>query len=210
LVFAYPDPLALTTTKIAAVSFADIGNLITGIGTLALALGTIAAALIAANSYRIQVTLNRSSALENQGRWLMDLQGQFINDLTFQSIRCHIYEERFGNGQAKSLTRALELKNRLQTASEHTRVEMPQLSDADKQLLVELDGYLNFIGMIKQLVDNGSISFDDAARRFGWYAAEGLNIAAILNEVARNFPDVLAWHNQLAATSEGRFGIRRS
>src|SRR5215470_10750194 len=118
----------------------NLGNLLTGIGTSILAVGTIAAALIAVNSYRVQVALNRSSNLEQRGRWLMDLQKQFIADPTFQLVRKLIYDERC-SGSA-SLTKALTAKNALLSASDPERVKLPPLTDGDKMILVALDGYL--------------------------------------------------------------------
>ena len=72
--------------NVAGTNIGNVGDFLTGAGTLVLAVGTIFAALMAVNSYRAQVTLNKSTALEQQGRWLMDLQKQFINEPTFRWI----------------------------------------------------------------------------------------------------------------------------
>lgn len=162
------------------------GDLLAGIGSLGLALLAIVAGWQAVRTYRKQVSVT-------QAQWLTDLQKRFCEEPCFQAVRKELYSDLYNN-ESSSLTLAVKLRQAHEESSPGNHPE--DLTDAQRELLMRLDDYLDFLGMIQNLVDWGELSEETAYEVFGWYALTGINIPAYLLEI-ESFPNLKKFHDIL-------------
>lgn len=164
-------------------SIGNTGELITGIGTLLLALTAAASAVVALRNYGNEAaewTQSRErearEAEERSSRWLTALQERFCRDSRFQSVRRQFY---IGNGSPMATAFAQKLSIE--------RKEVPAgtaLTEAEAQLIAELDSYLDYFGLIWHLVEDEQLDANEAYRLFAWYLTTGLEgITVIFDEV---------------------------
>src|SRR5688572_21917366 len=124
----------------------------------------------------------RDEGRERSGRWLTDLQQRFVNEPSFQVVRREIY-----NGDESDLTRAW--KRNVALLRDPGALASDPLTDQERKLLVALDDYLEFLGLLERLIEEGGVQERDAYTMFGWYGLDGTATKAINAEIeGRNFP----------------------
>jgi hypothetical protein len=159
-------------------SLGDIVDLITGIATAAIAITAVATVLAGLSTYIAQ-------GRERRGRWLADLQQRFASEPVFQSVRRELY-----NGDESELAKTLGRKRALR--DDHIAVALNPLTDQERHLLVALDDYLDFFGLLERLIREKELGERDAYVLFSWYVLSGVEIEAVTKEISANFEWVVA------------------
>jgi hypothetical protein len=158
---------------VCVIGLGSLGEFITGIATLALA-ATAFFTVVGANDSFL------SQSREKRGRWLADLHTRFTTEPSFKSTRQQLY-----NGEQS------ELHGAVKHVHEREADENAQpLSRAERELIVELDDYLDFFSLIWHLIDNNQLDSEDAYNLFSWYALDPFEVAVIETEITRNYPYV--------------------
>ena len=140
---------------------------------MALALAAIVTARFGYSEYQTQGRTRR-------GQWLTDLHKRFTREWSFQAVRRELY-----NGADSDLAQALAHKDALEE-NEGLRASAP-LTEAERKLIVALDDYLDFLGLIEYLIVASELDEREAYALFSWYALDGLEVPAILNEIEDSF-----------------------
>jgi hypothetical protein len=151
-------------------SIADWGSVITGVTALV----AVPTAVYGLRQYRDQTK-------ERRGRWLHDLSSRFAQEEAFRAVRRELY-----GGEQSQLVRALRLKNEERGSGRDV-----SLPDAELDLLVALDDYLDFFALIAHLIDRDELDVEDAAALFSWYVSQALAIPAVRSEVENHFEAVV-------------------
>jgi hypothetical protein len=174
-----------------AASLGDAGNLLTGLATTGLALGAVLGGMRGLRAFSVQTA-------EQRGQWLTNLQQRFTSEPAFNRVRRQLY-----NGDQSELVAALKHKQQL-ADDPSLRTTAPLTSD-ERQLLVDLDDFLDFFGLLEHLIEDGKLDADDAYALFSWYTLDGIEVDAVTQEITANFP----WVVKLRERFEGIYNDRR-
>ena len=182
---------------LAAASLGEVGDFLTGIASLGLVIGGLFAARQAYGQYQVQTEQTRiqteeatEQRSENRGRWLMELSARFSDTPSFVTIR-----EQLHRGEESALVAAL----RKRQAVERRESEPGALSEDDAKLLVALDSYLDFLGLVFHMVDHDYLDEDAASDLFDWYVIDQLEIEPVKDEIERGFGMVRELQHRFAA-----------
>ncbi|MFL5913419.1 MAG: hypothetical protein ACJ768_22980 [Gaiellaceae bacterium] len=168
-----------------ASTLGDIGSLVGGLAALGVVVGgffaaqtAIAQLRVQAEQAEVQADQAKGERRENRGRWLTELSARFSDTPSFVAVREQLHER-----EDSPLVAALE---RRQAAD----ASKTPLSLEDAKLLVPLDDYLDFLGLIQYLVQNDYLDEYAAWSLFDWYVIDQLDIPAVNREIDDSFHQV--------------------
>ena len=156
----------------------DIGSLVGGIAAVGVVVGGFFAGRTALAQLRIQAEQAQGERRQNRGKWLTELSARFSDTPSFVTVR-----EQLHAREDSPLVAALV---RRQAADE----SKSPLSLEDAKLLVPLDDYLDFLGLIHYLVANDYLDEYAAWSLFDWYVIDQLDIPAVNTEIDDSFHQV--------------------
>ena len=160
-----------------ASTLGDLGSLLSGLAAVGLVVGGVLAARQAYEQYKVQVNQASGQRRENRGRWLTELSKRFSDTPSFVMVREHLHL-----GESSELVAALRRRQQFEQGSSANGV-----SPADAKLLVALDDYLDFLGLIEYLVAHKYLDPDAAWNLFDWYVINQLDIGPINEEITESF-----------------------
>jgi hypothetical protein len=164
-----------------ASTLGDAGSLVSATAAVGVVVGGFLAGRTALAQLRIQADQATGERRENRGRWLTELSARFSDTPSFVTVR-----EQLHTGDDSPLVAALQRRQA------HERGDLNELTPEDATLLVALDDYLDFLGLIHYLVDNDYLDEYAAWKLFDWYVIDQLDIGPVHQEIDDSFPQVKA------------------